>query len=48
MTVENNAAGQLAKLLRRETGIKVDDSILKFDGRPFNLDDLSARVKELI
>jgi len=48
ITVENNAAGQLAKLLRRETGIKVDDSILKFDGRPFNLDDLSARVKEFI
>jgi 2-oxoglutarate ferredoxin oxidoreductase subunit alpha len=48
ITVENNAAGQLAKLLRRETGIEADGSILKFDGRPFNLDDLSARVKELI
>jgi 2-oxoglutarate/2-oxoacid ferredoxin oxidoreductase subunit alpha len=48
ITVENNAAGQLAKLLRRETGIESSGSILKFDGRPFNLDDLSARVKEFI
>jgi 2-oxoglutarate/2-oxoacid ferredoxin oxidoreductase subunit alpha len=48
VTVENNAGGQLAKLLRRETGIEATGSILKFDGRPFNLDDLSARVKELI
>jgi 2-oxoglutarate ferredoxin oxidoreductase subunit alpha len=48
MTVENNAAGQLAKLLRRETGIEASGSILKFDGRPFNLDDLSARVREFI
>lgn len=40
LTVENNAAGQLARLIRRETGIKIDDSILKFDGRPFDLDIL--------
>jgi 2-oxoglutarate ferredoxin oxidoreductase subunit alpha len=48
ITVENNAGAQLAKLLRRETGIQASGSILKFDGRPFNLDDLNARVKELI
>ena len=48
ITVENNAGAQLAKLLRRETGIEASGSILKFDGRPFNLDDLSVRVKEFI
>jgi 2-oxoglutarate/2-oxoacid ferredoxin oxidoreductase subunit alpha len=48
ITVENNAGAQLAKLLRRETGIEAGGSILKFDGRPFNLDDLSVRVKEFI
>ena len=46
ITVENNAAGQLARLLRRETGIKVDKSILKFDGRPFNLNFLTEKVKK--
>lgn len=47
ITVENNAAGQLAKLLRRETGIKADNSILKFDGRPFDLDLLLQKLKEI-
>lgn len=35
VTVENNATAQLAKLLRMETGIHVEKSILKYDGRPF-------------
>ena len=34
MVVEGNATGQLAKLIRTETGIKADGEILKFDGRP--------------
>jgi 2-oxoglutarate/2-oxoacid ferredoxin oxidoreductase subunit alpha len=45
-TVENNAGGQLAGLLMRQTGIKVNYSILRFDGRPFNLDYLIERIKE--
>ena len=32
--VESNATGQLAHLLRAETGKKVDGKILEFDGRP--------------
>jgi len=48
ITVENNASAQLAKLLRRETGISAQGSILKFDGRPFNLDHLTERLKEFI
>ncbi|MDD5165893.1 MAG: 2-oxoacid:acceptor oxidoreductase subunit alpha [Candidatus Omnitrophica bacterium] len=46
-TVENNAGGQLAKLLMREAGIKVTHSILRYDGRPFDLDYLAARIEEL-
>ena len=48
ITLENNAAGQLARLIRRETGIKIDKSILKFDGRPFNLDFILERLKKEI
>ena len=33
--IENNATGQLAGLIRRETGISIGRSILKYDGRPF-------------
>jgi 2-oxoglutarate ferredoxin oxidoreductase subunit alpha len=33
--VEVNATGQLARLIRTETGLLPDDSILRYDGRPF-------------
>ncbi|MBM3155246.1 MAG: 2-oxoacid:acceptor oxidoreductase subunit alpha [Chloroflexi bacterium] len=33
--VENNATGQLARLIRAETGREVSGRILKFDGHPF-------------
>lgn len=39
INVENNQNGQLAQLLNLY-GFKVDDSILKYDGRPFTLDEL--------
>lgn len=45
-TVENNAGGQLARLLRRETGFQVRGSLLKYDGRPFDLDDILNRIKK--
>jgi 2-oxoglutarate/2-oxoacid ferredoxin oxidoreductase subunit alpha len=47
-SVENNAEGQLAKLLRRETGISVDGSILKYDGRPFTLESLMKQIKDIV
>ena len=46
ITVENNAGAQLAKLLKREAGIAANSSILKFDGRPFNLDYLTHQLQE--
>ncbi len=33
--IENNATGQLARLIKAETGYGVSGRILKFDGRPF-------------
>jgi 2-oxoglutarate ferredoxin oxidoreductase subunit alpha len=33
--IENNATGQLARLIRRETGLSVGGNILRYDGRPF-------------
>jgi 2-oxoglutarate ferredoxin oxidoreductase subunit alpha len=33
--IENNATGQLARLIQAETGRKVSGKILKHDGRPF-------------
>ena len=33
--IENNATGQLAGLIRKETGLSASGNILKYDGRPF-------------
>ena len=43
--VENNATGQLARLIRSETGKEVSDKILKFDGRPFTPAQIVEQVK---
>ncbi|MFW6071227.1 MAG: 2-oxoacid:acceptor oxidoreductase subunit alpha [Candidatus Bipolaricaulota bacterium] len=46
LVVENNYSGQLADLITKETGIKLPDRILKYDGRPFTPDDIMAEVEE--
>ncbi|MFH1673671.1 MAG: 2-oxoacid:acceptor oxidoreductase subunit alpha [Pseudomonadota bacterium] len=33
--VEGNASGQFARLIRRETGFKIKDKVLRYDGLPF-------------
>lgn len=48
ITVENNAAGQFARLIRRETGVETAASVRKYDGRPFDLDGLATEANELI
>ena len=44
ISVENNATGQLEGLINRY-GFKADGRILKYDGRPFSLDELLDRLK---
>ena len=44
IAVENNATGQLVTLIGR-FGFKADEMILKYDGRPFSLDELEERLK---
>ena len=45
--VENNATACLSRLLGCH-GIKVHETILKYDGRPFTVDDLSERLKKVM
>jgi 2-oxoglutarate ferredoxin oxidoreductase subunit alpha len=44
--VENNATGQLARLIRAETGKKVTGTVLKFDGRPFSPAHIVRELKK--
>jgi 2-oxoglutarate ferredoxin oxidoreductase subunit alpha len=47
IAVEVNATGQLATLLSSH-GIGIDDMILRFDARPFTVDTLLDKVKEVL
>lgn len=44
VTVENNHGGQLAKLIRQETGIQVQAQVKQWDGRPFFIESLPERL----
>src|SRR5512143_2197554 len=46
LTVENNRTGQLARLIRAETGREVSGTVSRFDGLPFTPGELAERVKE--
>ncbi len=48
LTIENNAGGQLARLIEREIAVRISGSILKFDGRPFSVDEIVQRVSKEI
>ncbi len=48
IAVENNATAQFCRVLRANTGIRVHENILKFDGRPFAADKLAGELVELL
>ncbi len=46
--IENNAAGQFARLVRTETGHEFSHRINRYDGRPFTLDGLTGELNAII
>src|SRR3989339_211986 len=42
--VEQNVTGQLGRLIREKTGLKIDKRILRYDGRPFTQDELKKEL----
>jgi len=42
--VEQNSTGQLAQLLRAETGIEVTEKLLKYDGRPWYPEEIVEKL----
>ncbi len=49
VTVEQNYTSQLAKLLRMMTGVDVDRTLNKYDGRPFAPEEIAAALgKEVL
>ncbi len=47
VVVENNITGQFADLLTKETGRKVDDRIVQYDGTPFSVEKLTEEFENL-
>jgi 2-oxoglutarate ferredoxin oxidoreductase subunit alpha len=48
VVVENNATGQLARLIKQETGKNMAGHILKFDGRPFTPEKIISQLKGVV
>ncbi|MFA6466980.1 MAG: 2-oxoacid:acceptor oxidoreductase subunit alpha [Patescibacteria group bacterium] len=46
LIIENNPNGQLANLIAQETGIKIQNKLLKYDGRPFFREDIINALKK--
>ena len=46
LSVENNATGQFAALLKRELGLTVDHQILKYNGECFTVRELSQTLRK--
>lgn len=45
INIEQNATGQLADLIREQTGISCTGSILKYDGRQISAEEIVERIK---
>ena len=47
IAVENNYTGQFADLFSQETGLSVDQRILRYDGRPFTPRDITDQIEAM-
>lgn len=48
LVIEGNKTGQFEGLIREHTGLSVDHSFRKFDGRPFYPEELTEYIKTLL
>lgn len=46
--IECNVTGQLGRLIREKTGIKIENRLLKYNGRPFHEDELKIYLMEML
>jgi 2-oxoglutarate ferredoxin oxidoreductase subunit alpha len=46
--IESNYTAQLAGLIREKTGIEIEDKFLKYDGRPFFVEEIAEKLRSII
>ncbi|MBU1131063.1 2-oxoacid:acceptor oxidoreductase subunit alpha [Patescibacteria group bacterium] len=47
IVIEGNQTGQLKQLIRQQTGINIQHSLLKYDGRPFYPEEIVEAINKL-
>ena len=45
---ENNAQGQMANLIKLETGFQILEKVLKYDGMPFSVEEVEESLKKFM
>lgn len=45
LNVECNYSAQMAGLIKEKTGIEITDNLLKYDGRPFFVEEITEKIK---
>ena len=45
---ENNAESQFANLIKLQTDFKIDKNILKYNGRPFSVEEVTESLKNFM
>ena len=48
IVIENNATAQFGNLLKLHTGIEMDTKILKYTGRPFSVEEVQAKLEDVL
>lgn len=47
LLIEGNSQAQMGQVIRQETGIKIENKLLRYDGRPFYPEDIMVKIKEM-
>lgn len=48
LNIECNYSAQMSGLIKERTGIKIENNLLKYDGRPFYPEEITAQIKKVL
>jgi 2-oxoglutarate/2-oxoacid ferredoxin oxidoreductase subunit alpha len=48
VNIECNYSGQMGGLIKEKTGIEIKDNLLKYDGRPFFVEEIKEKIKSVL
>lgn len=48
INIEGNYSAQMAQLIREKTGLEINDKMLKYDGRPFFVEEILQKIESIL